>query len=1013
MGAAPSRGEPLSNIIKEWRDGKPPVKRAWRDDDRNFGVVSYTGWHGVGISTAAKAVAKAAKEHKLFDLVILVTAGEECSASPRKLQRRIAKELRIIFPDKDDDDDDDDDNDYTLDKKLEKMIFLSLEFRKFLLVVDSLLDRGRVKNFEEMGVPIPKRLSQSRIFITTQDVYVARFSSVARFNTESLVVGLEDSADCCPLDFDGTSHGVLELFREEAGHVASTLNATVISADQVFHCFLYLFLFRNEKGASVKTKELTKYYIGEGFIPLQQQQQQQQQHDDDVETAFLVGKALLGEMVSRRMVEASDYSPDGPREFAVNSKLWKILARRDGYDYLKSRLHIQILEEGRPPQLQHDARWITLANNKIRTLVPQHYPLPTFSQLSTLLLNDNPQLEEIPPDFFQGMPTLKVLDLSRTAISSLPPSVSCLVNLTFLKLQQCSSLNSLTPSLKDLKQLLILDVAGTPLSNIPQESFDHMHCLRLIDLSRTNIHSLPPSISSSCNNLRRLDLSHTNIHSLPPSVSSLCNNLRRLDLSHTKIHSLPPTIFSLCNLQQLLLVGCTSLKSVLPAPTSSLINLTSLKKLNLAGCKALEEVKLSQLRQLSTLEELDISECEALKDVEDFSFEGMPNLRAMSLSYTPRIARLSLRSCGSLESVRLDGLTKLKSLDLSGTKIREFPHEISTPTSCLEHLDLTNMRYLESVNWEKIARLPEELKWVEEEQAENRDDGVTRISVSNPKVFSGLRSSSPLWDDCFSKFHFYISPCSNQGKKKTVVDVKRRKPLVYASVHLKITSCSASSSTSAAAAAAASRNNNTFSSSLRHFEIEGVNRLRHPTDIEGVVSRAKVLSLRDNGFLKSLFDIIKRESDTSLEECWVERCHNMESLYPYSSRENGFTHLKWLWMSELKSLVVLHRGLIQFHNLKHLHIECCPKLKTLFDAPQLRLRQLEILIVRFCARIECLLRNESSPKTGVFPKLHTLHLWELPNLEHICSHGSLPALQKLRLRVRACPKLRCNLQIQS
>ncbi|KAL6012735.1 hypothetical protein ACLOJK_003224 [Asimina triloba] len=960
MGAATSLGKPLSNIIKEWRDGKPPanIKRAWRDDDRNFGVVSYTGWHGVGISTAAKAVAKAAKEHKLFDLIILVTAGEECSASPRKLQRRIAEELRIIFPDKDDDDDDDDDNDYTLDKKWEKMIFQSLEFRKFLLVVDSLLDRGRGKNFEEMGVPIPKRLSQSRIFITTPDVYVARFSSVARY-TESLVVGLEDSAHWCPPDFDGTSHGVLELFREEAGHVASTLNATVISADQVFHCFLYLFLFRNEKGASVKTKELTKYYIGEGFIPLQQQQQD----DDDVETAFLVGKALLGEMVSRRMVEASDYSPDGQREFAVNCKLWKILAG-DGYDYLKSRLHIQILEEGCPPQLQHDARWITLANNNIRTLVPQHYPLPTFSQLSTLLLNDNPQLEEIPPDFFHGMPTLKVLDLSRTAISSLSPSVSCLVNLTFLKLQQCSSLNSLTPSLKDLKQLLILDVAGTPLSHIPQESFHHMHCLRLIDLSRTNIHSLPPSISS------------------------LCNNLRRLDLSHTKIHSLPPTIFSLCNLQQLLLVGCTSLKSVLPTPTSSLINLTSLKKLNLAGCKALEEVKLSQLRQLSTLEELDISECEALKDVEDFSFEGMPNLRAISLSYTPRIARLSLRSCGSLESVRLDGLTKLKSLDLSGTKIREFPHEISTPTSCLEHLDLTNMRYLESVNWEKIARLPEELKWVEEEQAENRDDGVTRISVSNPKVFSGLRSSSPLWDDCFSKFHFYISPCSNQGKKKTVVDVKRRKPLVYASVHLKITNCSASSSTSAAAAAA-SRNNNTFSSSLRHFEIEGVNRLRHPTDIEGVVSRAKVLSLRDNGFLKCLFDIVDLESDTSLKECWVERCHNMLSLCPLPFMETVFTHwnimhLKSLWMSELKSLVVLHRGPIQFHNLKHLHIECCPKLKTLFDAPQLGLRQLEILIVRFCARIECLLRNESSPETGVFPKLHTLHLWELPNLEHIC-----------------------------
>ncbi|KAL6012737.1 hypothetical protein ACLOJK_003226 [Asimina triloba] len=70
-----------------------------------------------------------------------------------------------------------------------------------------------------------------------------------------------------------------------------------------------------------------------------------------------------------------------------------------------------------------------------------------------------------------------------------------------------------------------------------------------------------------------------------------------------------------------------------------------------------------------------------------------------------------LRRCASLEIVPPEGLTNLQSLNLSGTKIREFPHEISTPTSCLEHLDLTDARHLATVEWGKIVWSPKKLKW--------------------------------------------------------------------------------------------------------------------------------------------------------------------------------------------------------------------------------------------------------------------------------------------------------------
>jgi disease resistance protein RPS2 len=92
--------------------------------------------------------------------------------------------------------------------------------------------------------------------------------------------------------------------------------------------------------------------------------------------------------------------------------------------------------------------------------------------LSTLLLCKNHLLGFIADSFFKQLHGLKVLDLSCTGIKNLPDSVSDLVSLTALLLNDCKKLRRV-PSLKKLRALKRLNLSRTALEKMPQG----MECL--------------------------------------------------------------------------------------------------------------------------------------------------------------------------------------------------------------------------------------------------------------------------------------------------------------------------------------------------------------------------------------------------------------------------------------------------------------------------------------------------------------------------------------------------------
>nr|XP_027120666.1 disease resistance protein RPS2-like [Coffea arabica] len=106
---------------------------------------------------------------------------------------------------------------------------------------------------------------------------------------------------------------------------------------------------------------------------------------------------------------------------------------------------------------------------------------PECPTTTTLLLQRNEELDTIDDSFFASMVQLRVLDLHHTKIESLPSSITKLVELKSLYLNECRDLVSLPEHLGKLTNLEILDIRDTGLQSLPTEvaQLVSLRCLRV------------------------------------------------------------------------------------------------------------------------------------------------------------------------------------------------------------------------------------------------------------------------------------------------------------------------------------------------------------------------------------------------------------------------------------------------------------------------------------------------------------------------------------------------------
>ena len=253
-----------------------------------------------------------------------------------------------------------------------------------------------------------------------------------------------------------------------------------------------------------------------------------------------------------------------------------------------------------------------------------------------------------------GLLQLTTLDLSFCeAVQDLGPLRSC-VALERLDLRGCVGLRCIAP-LASCSSLLELDIGHTPVSDLcALKGLTH---LRMSDCSRLS--DLGPI--ASCSSLRTLEMARCFlVHDIEPLGS--CPRLSLVDLSDTNVRDLAP------------LRDCRKLQHLLASGNQGIFDVSCL-----AACTALTRLDVSYTHVSGPLAagllELDVS----YSDVTDL--EGLTNLRSLDVSgcrigdagiralasCCASLQRLSIRNCKDVEDLSpLAACPALRAVDAAG-----------------------------------------------------------------------------------------------------------------------------------------------------------------------------------------------------------------------------------------------------------------------------------------------------------------------------------------------------------
>ncbi|XP_058071067.1 putative disease resistance protein At4g19050 [Magnolia sinica] len=764
-----------------------------------------------------------------------------------------------------------------------------------------------------------------------------------------VIVGPEDLQSDVAIKLDDLS---VDMLLEEAADISRSPSIRgCFAPNTIVDCFIHVSLFWNTY--RVEVEKLKWHYKAEGFII--REEEEDLMMFDEVE-------ALLTELQLRSMLRRDGNYVSVPDSLSGKAEALVTSSKR------------MWIRDSLPAKDENveDIKWMVLWGVSHQYLL---LPPPNCPKLSSLFLLGSSSEFNISDNFFEPIKSLRVLKLKRLGDKFLPKSTSCLQNLRVLKLERCPHLHTLLSSLPIFEKLEYLELSGEGYDSsppIPDDVFQHMNNLRCLYLKRMQITSLPSSISKLHNLWHLLFIDCKRLIKIPDELFGHSSQLRILELrGNDELESLP----------------------------SSLSNLVNLKKLIMHGSPSIKMSLLPHLQKLSALEVLDLDRCSSLKDIADVTYslgDILPNLRKLHISNIEVDQRLDLKGCQSLESVLLNELTSLQVLDLSGTKLKTLPENMFT-ARLLKRLNMLCMNQIREINWGNISTTLEELNFSQcgtwnspnddEQQGERHG---ARMRVSNSKLLQSFSPSAELWDSkCFSRFHIYITPCQEDERGKGKSIHLQRRLFIYKDINSTI------------------QTHNLLhpgSHYDRHLEVRGGH--RSPNGIHGVLSRAELLTLCNNAFVQRLSDLGEVNKMKEMKECRVERCGEMKMFFEGdNSSFDCLSQLEKIWMFDLARLKCVCEGTYgsrSFGLLKHINLEFCPRLITVFSS-SVFLPSLEMLVIKYCIRLEAVFQGDTLAN-GSLQRLHTVCLWELRRLESICHCTYLPALKKLK--VRGCSMLK-------
>ncbi|KAJ4824813.1 hypothetical protein Tsubulata_008597 [Turnera subulata] len=487
-------------------------------DSENFNIIGVYGMGGIGKSTLVKEVARKAEEEKLFDKVVFAAVTR--NPDIKKIQASISEKLVLPL------------NETSSEERRASRLRERLkQEKKILIVIDDLWD---ALDLEAVGIPSKTDHKGCKILITSrnrdllskamnchklisinnlpEDEAWDLFRKIAgdiSSNPELQSVAIKVAKKCggLPLAISAVAKSLknesnLSVWRNALRELEtpSPRNFTGVPAEVYSALELSInrlpseelkstFLLCCRMGNEGSFMDLLKYGIGLRLF-------------SDIHTVE-AARDRLESLLHQLRASSLLLENDGNDYFSVHDfhKIVGVsIASRDG-NVLAAEEEAEVKEWPDTEKLK-DLKAIQL-HCSISEL-PEELECP---QLHFFHIHGRDSYQKVPDNIFQRMHKLKVLDLTRFSLLSLPPSLIILKNLRTLCLDHCI-LQDLT-IIGELKNLEILSFAGSKFKQLPRE-VGELTKLKVLDLHYcSDLKVIPPNVISNLSRLEELLLQNS------------------------------------------------------------------------------------------------------------------------------------------------------------------------------------------------------------------------------------------------------------------------------------------------------------------------------------------------------------------------------------------------------------------------------------------------------------------------------------------------------------------------
>ncbi|KAJ4721534.1 Disease resistance protein [Melia azedarach] len=479
--------------------------------DPDISIIGVYGMGGTGKTTLVKEVARQAKNDKLFQEVIFTELSQ--SANTKKIQGEIAEKLGLELCEE------------TESGRASRLCERLKNQKKILVVLDNMWNH---LDLESVGIPYGDDHKGCKVLLAARDRNVLlktgstnNFSisvlnedeawrlfkkmagdDVENQNLKSIARDVTKACGGLPVAIATIAralrnksvpewkNALRELRTPSSGNFEGVpaeaystieLSYKFLKSEQLKKTFLLCSLTRCH---AFSTSDLFKYGMGLGIF----------QGVNMLEDARNKLYALIHELKDSCLLLEGDSSTEFSMHDVVSDVAISI-ACRDQHAFV---VRNEDLQKWPDEDMLGNCTAISVAHSNINEL-PEGLEFP---QLELLFLSIKDSCVKIPENFFTGMRKLRVIDLTRMQLTSLPSSLDVLTNLQTLCLDQ--GVIEDIAIIGKLKNLEILSFLKSDIVHLPKE-LGQLTKLRLLDLSDCfNLKVIAPHVISSLTRLEEL-----------------------------------------------------------------------------------------------------------------------------------------------------------------------------------------------------------------------------------------------------------------------------------------------------------------------------------------------------------------------------------------------------------------------------------------------------------------------------------------------------------------------------